>query len=740
MKLEKWLGKFIKFTCSFFLMSLINQQAWAQNQIATCQWGIDEKNIVRVKVTSEVQSWFCLGFIHGQYRSYSMDFYRRSAYGRVAEVLGWTFLKSDLLMRLLDLESRSLKLTQELSPALKEKLSQYAKGVNRAFVKVREKPSTEWNHGGLSDLVDWSVQDTIALMLLQSFDQTRKTFTVEWDEFRAASLWTQSIGRWLESDYLPWETTILKKGEMTLASTSQKFSPPTTSSNRQISDWFQPWFDHREDSQGSNSWVVDRSRSLDRVAMLANDPHLDLRSPPFWFWMHLQNPDYEVMGATLPGIPFVVSGTNGKVSWGLTNSYYNSADLVEWGKKEDTDFQTVRPLVWFKWGWLKLPFFFKSFSRTQSGYPIVPLEHEGLETRALALKWAGFKLEGKDFDFLLHFHQQKKVDDFGTMLQGVGLPSWNFVFADSEGDIGYQLVGKVFKSEAVTRIGFAQEGSQSIESFDFLNPQEIPQLIRPARNWIVTANNRHSPRDAKFYGGRGYTPSFRAKRIEELLADTKWHDEKSFQKIQCDLKAVDAEYFLPFLTSFLPLAERAPLLVWDKITDLDCKACGPYRRFMQRLKTQYFMNEGGLYSLIQERPKSFVEFAKQAWQETKTDLPPGLKWGEIHQAPFKHFNEKFVAAPAVQTAGDDHSVSPGSSHWDSEKKQFIHTAGASQRMIVLMKDTPEIWLSLPGLNVDVQDQFNSPAWQKAWQSWNACEYMKVDWIVDWSKLKIEQIE
>ncbi len=169
------LRKLVALLFGIFFLNFFPSQTWAQLQNATCQWGVDENNIVRVKVASQDQSWYCLGYIHGKYRSFSMDFYRRSAYGKVAEVLGWTFLKSDLLMRLLDLESRAQKITQELSPALKDNLTQYAKGVNKAFVKVRENPGADWNYGGVSNLVEWSVQDTLALMLLQSFDQTRKT-------------------------------------------------------------------------------------------------------------------------------------------------------------------------------------------------------------------------------------------------------------------------------------------------------------------------------------------------------------------------------------------------------------------------------------------------------------------------------------------------------------------------------------------------------------------------------------
>src|SRR5262249_5275045 len=81
-------------------------------------------------------------------------------------------------------------------------------------------------------------------------------------------------------------------------------------------------------SDGSNAWVVGPTKTRDGRAILANDMHLDLAVPNIWYRAELNYPGAVISGLSLPGLPLVISGSNGHVAWGLTNVDGDFSDLV----------------------------------------------------------------------------------------------------------------------------------------------------------------------------------------------------------------------------------------------------------------------------------------------------------------------------------------------------------------------------------------------------------------------------
>ena len=83
---------------------------------------------------------------------------------------------------------------------------------------------------------------------------------------------------------------------------------------------------------GSNNWAVAGAHTAHGGAILANDMHLGISVPNTWYRASLAWPALEgerrVSGVMLPGAPFVVAGSNGRVAWGFTNSQGDWADLV----------------------------------------------------------------------------------------------------------------------------------------------------------------------------------------------------------------------------------------------------------------------------------------------------------------------------------------------------------------------------------------------------------------------------
>lgn len=697
---------------TFFLLVFASVSAFATSDIK-CEASYDQLGITHQKVTNLEEFYYCFGYHHAKDRAWEMDYFRRVAQGRNAEVYGFSWLKSDLMMRLLDLPTLARRLYDGLSEEQKKWLQAYTDGANLGF--ETGKSAREFRDKNYLP-EPWQPEHSILVLTLQSFDQTRKSFIRDYEEEKLKEHWKEKTEDLFNEDDVPWLSTILKKGEYPALA-----QPPKTSYNPP--GRLKLWANFPEvfgKESGSNNWVVQKSKSRTGHAMLANDPHLDLKTPLFWYWMHLEAPNVSAIGATLPGVPVFASGTNGKVAWGLTNAYINTADVVYIKDLKNDDLVSFRPTIKVKFGFLSLPFFFKKFEKTKNGQLVLPLELQSQEK--LILRWSGFSLQSEHLAPMFNLIHTGNVTEMDETLKQVGLPAWNFVFADTKGDVGYRVVGLIYKDHGKDPYGISHESFQQFQSKNFLDPMERPHVLKPKRHYVYTANNRHWPSDAKFYGGRGYSYSFRGFRIEEMLKSEK-HDVESFKNIQCDRQAVDARFFVPKLLSIVDIPE---LKNWDFSTNDDSLATSIYRRLMDLLMDGWQVNEYALFKLLDhltEQQKSEVS----SFYNVAKDQVAGRTWASLHRLSFPHLskNGEWKFSPEIPGVGDNHSVDPGTAKWDADRKLYDHYSGASMRMIVVMKERPEIYLNLPGLNRTYTEQ--NAGQTPAWAEWRTCLYHQVKW-------------
>jgi penicillin amidase len=77
----------------------------------------------------------------------------------------------------------------------------------------------------------------------------------------------------------------------------------------------------------SNAWVVANRHTLNRGAILANDPHLSFFAPIMWYLARIEAPNLAVTGVTVPGVPFTILGHNGHIAWDMTSTQSDLTDL-----------------------------------------------------------------------------------------------------------------------------------------------------------------------------------------------------------------------------------------------------------------------------------------------------------------------------------------------------------------------------------------------------------------------------
>ena len=648
--------------------------------MADCQISVIEHGIIQGVAQSEMESFECFGRIHSRGRAEQMRILRQTGRGRLAEEGGLSFIKGDFVLRLLELERRAAKLERGLPADERERLEAYARGVNAESTPV-------WR----SD--PWTVRDTLLMLLLQAFDQTSRSF-----EQDIVTDTHARQGHPLKMDF-PWQTPILKPGEY-------RSGPRGDQARIESAAPLYP-FEPKDGATGSNNWVVAPRFVKSKVAMLANDPHLQLKSPPFWQWVRVKWGDEERLGASLPGAPLVASGASRRMAWGLTNSYVDVADAVLVSRK-DLKTRSVRPWIWFKLGWFKLPFFFKSFEVVEGvDLPVLPIDSPEKD-HAIVVRWTGFDLGPSEIGAAWRMGGSKDVAEMDRHLSQMGLPSWNYVFADTKGGIGYRVVGRLPRRSARDRGMMEVLDASQLGPMPVLSADEAPHVLNPARGWVATANQLQWGADGLNPVGTIHTESFRGFRIEELLKDglSRGHDVESFKRIQCDTQSVDARFLLPILLAGMKPSEATRRLgQWDWQAGLECRECALFRAWMKELGDPQWNyaratqgDEAARAAFFREA-EAALERASARVMRTGSLWP---RWGDVHRAvfPATEARRPFVAedlAEALSTPGDEHSVSPGSSdviEW-GDSTAFSHHSGPSQRLVVEMSTPPKVHFILP---------------------------------------------
>ena len=252
-----------------------------------------------------------IGWLHANERMLQMELGRRSAFGRLSEILGKDALDLDKQALELRLGETAERLAASLSVEHRGLLEAYALGVNSWIER----------HGnGLPpelavlrvELKPWRVADSVAFMLLLSRDLS---YPLHFEELR----W-----QWLT-----------RAGAQRLQAVS---GGPPISVDSQIEEYLrqhplpgpEPQVDDAAAEtikKGSNNWALGSSRTKNEAPLVANDPHLALGVPSLWYQALLRSPDYEAMGMTLPGLPLVVIGQSANLAWSFTNTELDTNDL-----------------------------------------------------------------------------------------------------------------------------------------------------------------------------------------------------------------------------------------------------------------------------------------------------------------------------------------------------------------------------------------------------------------------------
>jgi penicillin amidase len=515
----------------------------------------DSLAVPHIVARTDADAFAALGYLHARDRLWEMETLRRTAEGRLSEILGPAALDADRFLRSLDIPYAAARSAALLPPQTRVIVDAYLRGVNRWIAGHTRPLGPEFQVLRFTP-APWTRNQVFEVARLIAWDLVNAGD--ELDLARAASRVGRERVKDLFPDYPDSAPVILPRGSGHWRQTGPGARPRTVAhaglpsaflASRDIPT-IPPLagelLDAASAARASNSWVIGPARSRSGRPILANDPHLRLRAPALWYLVAVESPGFGVAGATFPGVPAVALGHNRRIAWGTTNVGVDDVDYVIERLSDDSS-EVQTPSGWVSLtlerdsirirGRAAVPF---TLRRGPHG-PLVGRPPEGDPHTALAMRWNALD-PSDELTALLGVDRAGSWPEFRAALRGVRAPEQNWIYADVDGNIGYQMSGAVPVRRSGTGLlptpGWTDEGRWE----RYLDFEELPWTLNPPEGFIVTANNRVIGAEYPNLITTSWAMPYRAERIRELIAARSALTADDVRRMQLDTLDVFARW------------------------------------------------------------------------------------------------------------------------------------------------------------------------------------------------------
>lgn len=676
----------------------------------------DAQGIPFITAESRSDSAFALGFLHAQERFFQMDLLRRNSSGELSELVGEAAFDHDQEVRVHQFRARAERNIAAMPAEDRKILQHYADGVNFGLSQLGAAP---WEYALLRQKPrNWVPADS--LLTIFSMYMTLQSHTGNFE--RRDNALAELLPGDLYAFFVPkggiWDAPLIgdARGPLSL---------PQTDIAALVEDGTPMAHQEMESEDmifGSNNWVVGGALTEHGAAIVADDMHLKITVPNIWYragW-NVPGTEFDMRGASLPGGPIIVAGSNSKVAWGFTNTTADWGDLIPLELSESGD-QYRTPDGWkdFEIAKEKIAISGKppamlEVRKTIWG-PVVGKDHN---ERPLAYRWVAHDVRGANLN-LLKLETAATTRAAMDLAPELGIPHQNLVLGDSEGNIGWTVAGPIPR-----RVGL--DGSRSVSWADgtaywdgYLSLQEQPQVYNPPSHRIWTANARTM--DGEFLrvmGDGGYALGARQQQIRDDLFARERFTEQDLLDIQLDDRAVFLERWQKQLAGLLEGADEYQE-VYEQVKDWGGRASAdsvgyrivrnfrlrfidlstaPVLTFMQRYAPDFKFGrvnrqvEYPAWEMLSAEPEHLLNPEFESWQAlkfaaldrvledmAKDGLPLAEQtWGVQNSAKIRHPLGRAIGAVNWFTAMPADPL-PGDSHMPRFQSS---TNGASERMVV----------------------------------------------------------
>ncbi len=633
----------------------------------------DQYAIPHIFSEDEHDLFFATGYVQAQDRLWEMVMFRAMATGTVCEMLGDVTLPGFGSTFELDKHQRVLGtkfigqaaqgIFEELRPDMNALMQAYCDGIN-AFIESHH----EWEQLPVELQIlryrpePWTVADVQSFLVYETYILSGNA-TEELLRYGLIKKYNSELGwQLMPLHYSPGPTIVPPELLENKLDTPRDLPPGGRPSDEELGDIpdtlaadhaldfmmaeqnFRKALDI-ENRLASNNWVVSGKLTQSGNAILANDPHLQHIQPSLTYLMHIKGAGWDVIGATMPGLPTIMFGHTRKLSWGITVSMADTQDLF---------IETVDPA---RPGMYKYKGQWKPFTvreeiiriRTATGLtekkievrqsihgPIINdiFSRTPKDAPPMALRWVAWDLnrDTEIFELLVQsesaedfvreakkrydpdkyevmtplltfkqWGQGQSIDDFIEGMKKLSVPNESYVAADADGRIAYLPGGLIpIRNKGLGVMPVPGESGE-YDWVGFIPQNELPQSIDPQRGYMNTSNNEVV--DAELYPhlfSTNYSDGWRGWRVDQLINELAPLSMEDMKRIQNDVYLKRAEWMMPKIMRAIdnknptdPLARKAikEFRAWDFEADLDSTATVIFMQFMIELRRNILEDE-----------------------------------------------------------------------------------------------------------------------------------------------------
>ena len=678
---------------------------------------------------------FGLGVATAQDRLWQIDRLRRRALGEQAEVLGAAYVASDVAHRTVGIDLIAEREVDAMDPATRAAVDAYVAGINRAIEVMGADLPIEFR------LLDYapapfSVRDVIAIARGIWWSLNGRI-----DRLAAAEC-ARFLPEGLREIYLTPEA-------------AENLVVPSDVLDRSGAAG-------TDDATGSNNWALRPGRTESGHAILCGDPHQPFWVPSSWYEYALHGPNGNAAGAGHPGFPGMWWGSNGRIAWAITNNMASTRDLYREEVTPDDPSMYREGGAWRRFDERSVSIRVRGEAdrtvtiRSTVRGPVVnalitPVTEGG--DPPLSMRWIGAE-HMDDVRASIGLSGATSWAAFRRVLRDWAVAVFNFVYADRDGNIGYQMCGRLPIRGRIT-YGFRDAGNPEDQWRGYIPFEELPRSYNPNRGYLASANQRIVSPDFAFPIYGAYSQGHRGVRLDQALGGDGRLDRRANIGVQNDVKNCRAERLAPALCALLKgstdqdvrlLADT--LTGWDANYDLASPAPTLFESFMARWNRLVLgrhlparlidltVQQTGLASSLIEGavpdyfPAGTAAETEKVARETIAHLrerlgpaPADWAWRKVHLAHWKHP----LSSPALETALD---VGPapvdGGSHTlrntGGELPPHMASSGAEYRIVADFAD-PDQFLAVQ--NIGNSGVPGSPHYRDQFQPWIDGTYHEV---------------
>ncbi|GAA4217454.1 penicillin amidase [Sagittula marina] len=521
----------------------------------------DNNAVPHIMALSDRDAFFGLGYVHAQDRLWQMMLMRRTAQGRLSEIFGQRTVRTDTLLRRLDLYPLAVSSVQHQDPRTLDALEAYSAGVN---ARIQEINTDALGRGAPefflfdSAMAPWQPADSIAIVKLMALQLTghlreevlrfRTALTLD-DERRLSDILPDIPGDGVAA--LPDVASLLPGVDL---DTIPRYAAS------EAEDSFLPPSPRRGLSGASNAWAAAPGRSASRGSLLANDPHLGLTAPAIWYLARMELQSGGVIGGSIPGIPAIMVGRSEKLGWGLTSSYLDDQDLFFEEVNPDDPEQYRTPTGWKRFQTRKSIIDIDdaqpitiTLRFTENG-PVLPGSQFDIDKitppgHVVSLGWTALSGEDTSMSAAVGLMMASDVPEAIETSRNFVAPSQNLTLVDAD-TVAMKLVGHMPKRDpnhqSLGRMPapgwVAQNRWQGVLPYS-----SNPAFIAPEGGIVGNTNNKVIDRPFPNHVSFDWGDSQRVQRWRTLMQGRKVHTRDSFIEGQLDTVSTAARTLLPLI-------------------------------------------------------------------------------------------------------------------------------------------------------------------------------------------------